>query len=150
MDKDSLKLCLQRTLGVDVSDRPVMQVNVAVLDDLQNVIGLDAMVRLLGQFMVELDERMQVVESLELSNLDDVHHNLHMMRYSAEHFGFEYLAQCARRLSQMRLSIGNMAINDGDLSTPALVIRPPTVALQALEQLQDQSSTDQGVSLATT
>ena len=87
---------------------------------------------------MELDERMQVVESLELSNLDDVHHNLHMMRYSAEHFGFEYLAQCARRLSQMRLSIGDMAINDGDLSTPALVIRPPTVALQALEQLQDQ------------
>lgn len=138
VDKDSLKLCLQRTLGVDVSDRPVMQVNVAVLDDLQNVIGVDAMVRLLGQFMVELDERMQVVESLELSNLDDVHHNLHMMRYSAEHFGFEYLAQCARRLSQMRLSIGDMAINDGDLSTPALVIRTPTVALQALEQLQDQ------------
>ena len=138
VDKDLLTICLQRTLGVGVSEGPLVQVNAAVLDDLQNVIGVDAMIRLLGQFMVELDERMQVVTSLELSTLDDVHHNLHMMRYSAEHFGFEYLAQCARRLSQMRLSIDDMAINDSDPSTPALVFRPSDVVLQALEQLQEQ------------
>jgi CheY-like chemotaxis protein len=138
VDKDSLKRCLQRTLGVGGSDRPPVRVNVAVLDDLQNVVGVDAMVRLLGQFLVELDERMQIVLSLEASNLEDVHHNLHMMRYSAEHFGFEHLAQCARRLSQIRMSIDDLAINHSDPLTPALVFRPSDAALRALEQLQDQ------------
>ena len=138
VDKDSLKKCLQRTLGVGGSDRPLLQVNLAVLDDLQNVVGIDAMTRLLGQFLAEIDERMQIVESLESSNLDDVHHNLHMMRYSAEHFGFEHLAHCARRLSQMRMSIDDMAINHSDPAAPALVFRPSDAVLRGLEQLQDQ------------
>jgi HPt (histidine-containing phosphotransfer) domain-containing protein len=96
------------------------------------------MARLLGQFLAEIDERMQIVESLESSNLDDVHHNLHMMRYSAEHFGFEHLAQCARRLSQMRMSIDDMAINHSDRAAPALVFRPSDAVLHELAQLQDQ------------
>ena len=138
VDKQSLKMCLQRTLGVSGLDRPFMQVNLTVLDDLQNVVGVDSMVRLLTQFMVELDERMQVVTSLESSNPDDVHHNLHMMRYSAEHFGFEQLAQCARSMGQMRMSIDDMAINHSDPATPALVFRPSDAALQELAQLSEQ------------
>jgi hypothetical protein len=96
------------------------------------------MIRLLGQFIAELDERMQVVVSFEPSNLDEVHHNLHMMRYSAEHFGFEHLAQCARRLSQIRMSIDDVGISHSDPAAPSLVFRPSDAVLQALEQLKDQ------------
>ncbi len=121
VDKDSLKLCLQRAPGVSGLDRPFLQVNLPALEDLQNLVGDEAMARLLAQFMVELDERMQVVASLESSNPDDVNHNLHMMRYSAEHFGFEQLAQCARDMSQIRMSIDDVVINHSDPETPALV-----------------------------
>jgi CheY-like chemotaxis protein len=132
VDKDALKRCLQRTLGAGASDRPLLQVNAAVLDDMQNIVGVDAMIRLLGQFIAELDERMQVVVSFEPSNLDEVHHNLHMMRYSAEHFGFEHLAQCARRLSQIRMSIDDVGISHSDPAAPSLVFRPSDAVLQAL------------------
>ena len=138
VDKDALKRCLQRTLGAGASDRPLLQVNAAVLDDMQNIVGVDAMIRLLGQFIAELDERMQVVVSFEPSNLDEVHHNLHMMRYSAEHFGFEQLAQCARDMSQIRMSIDDVGISHSDPAAPSLVFRPSDAVLQALEQLKDQ------------
>ena len=138
VDKDSLKLCLQRALGVSGLDGPFLQVNLPALEDLQNLVGDEAMARLLAQFMVELDERMQVVASLESSNPDDLNHNLHMMRYSAEHFGFEQLAQCARDMSQIRMSIDDVVINHSDPETPALVFKPSGAVLQALAQLQDQ------------
>ena len=119
-------------------DGPFLQVNLPALEDLQNLVGDEAMARLLAQFMVELDERMQVVASLESSNPDDVNHNLHMMRYSAEHFGFEHLAQCARDMSQIRMSIDDVVINHSDPETPVLVFKPSGAGLQALAQLQDQ------------
>ncbi|NCF45542.1 MAG: response regulator [Proteobacteria bacterium] len=136
LDKLSLEECLRRTLGVGSQDLTVDLLNLSVLEDLQKFVGDDAMQRLLNQFLAELKERMQVICSPQTSSPDELHHNVHMMRYSAEHFGFERLAQCAKRLGQLPLSLDDVGIATMDAGTPALIFAPSQSAVREIKQLQ--------------
>lgn len=136
LDKLSLEECLKRTLGVGSQDSSVDLLNLRVLEDLQRFVGDDAMRRLLSQFLAELTERMQVIGSPQTSSPDELHHNVHMMGYSAEHFGFERLAQCAKRLGQLPLSLDDVALANRDAGTPALIFAPSQNAVKEIQKLQ--------------
>ena len=80
--------------------------------ELETMLGVVAMDRLLKQFLTELDDRMQAVMSFGDGDIDDVYHNIHMIRYSAEHFGFERLAECAERVGQIRMSLDDVSFRN--------------------------------------
>ena len=79
-----------------------------VLSELEAMLSSAAMDRLLKQFLAELDDRMRAVMSFADGDIGEVYHNIHMIRYSAEHFGFERLAECAKRVGQIRMSLDDV------------------------------------------
>ena len=84
-----------------------------------------------------------VVGKAEANLSDDVRHNLHMMRYSAERFGFERLAQCAKQLSEVELSLSDIAIDNSGDQSPGLVLKPSDQFLSGLQRLQSQAENTQ-------
>ena len=92
------------------------------------------------QFLLELDDRLLVISKPEANRSDDVSHNLHMMRYSAERFGFERLAQCAKQLSEVRLSLSNIALDGAGDQLSGLVFKPSEQFLSGLRLLHSQAA----------
>ena len=138
VDRTALEQCLDRLLGEREDPESKAMVNAQALSELEAMLGEAAMDRLLKQFLVELDERMQTVMSFGDGDVDDVYHNIHMMRYSAEHFGFERLAECAKRLSQIRLSLEDVSFARVTSEHPQVVFEPSAAAQTALQQLSVQ------------
>ena len=143
MNKQSLDDCLCRTLGVSGMETLAPEVNALVLEELRSFVGDIPLERLLKQFLLELDERLLVVGKAEANRSDDVRHNLHMMRYSAERFGFERLAQCAKQLSEVELSLSDIAIDNSGDQSPGLVLKPSDQFLSGLQRLQSQAANTQ-------
>ena len=114
-----------------------------MLEELRSFVGDIPLERLLKQFLLELDERLLVVGKAEANRSDDVRHNLHMMRYSAERFGFERLAQCAKQLSEVELSLSDIAIDNSRDQSPGLVLKPSDQFLSGLQRLQSQAENTQ-------
>jgi CheY-like chemotaxis protein len=135
VDRQALEQCLERTLGNGSGSQSKQSVNEQALFELEKMLGLTAMDRLLKQFLTELDDRMQAVMSFGDGDIDEVYHNIHMIRYSAEHFGFERLAECAERVGQIRMSLGDVSFFQVTSESPQVVYKPPAEALTALEQL---------------
>jgi CheY-like chemotaxis protein len=143
MNKQSLDDCLCRTLGVSGMETLAPEVNALVLEELRSFVGDIPLERLLKQFLLELDERLLVVGKAEANRSDDVRHNLHMMRYSAERFGFERLAQCAKQLSEVELSLSDIAIDNSRDQSPGVVLKPSDQFLSGLQRLQSQAENTQ-------
>jgi hypothetical protein len=61
-----------------------------------------------------------------------------MIRYSAEHFGFERLAECAERVGQIRMSLEDVSFFQMISESPKVVYEPSAATLSALEQLSVQ------------
>jgi len=140
MNKQSLDDCLYRTLGVSGMEALAPEVNSMVLEELRSFVGDAPLGRLLKQFLLELDDRLLVISKPEANRSDDVSHNLHMMRYSAERFGFERLAQCAKQLSEVRLSLGNIALDGAGDQLSGLVFKPSEQFLSGLRLLHSQAA----------
>jgi hypothetical protein len=115
------------------------EVNSSVLEELRSFVGDIPLERLLKQFLLELDERLLVVGKAQANRGDDVRHNLQMMRYSAERFGFERLAQYAKQLSEVELSLNDIAIDNFGGQSPGLVFKPSDEFLSGLQRLQSQA-----------
>ncbi|MBL6814529.1 MAG: response regulator [Pseudomonadales bacterium] len=143
MHKQSLDDCLCRTLGVSGTEALAPEVNEVVLEELRSFVGDIPLERLLKQFLLELDERLLVVGSAQANRSDDVRHNLQMMRYSAERFGFERLAQCAKQLSEVEISLNDIAIGNVRDQSPGLVLKPSDQFLSGLHRLQSQAANTQ-------
>lgn len=143
LNKQSLDDCLWRTLGVSGIEALAPEVNSVVLEELRSFVGDIPLERLLRQFLLELDERLLVVGKVEANRSDDLSHNLHMMRYSAERFGFERLAQCAKQLSEVEHSLNDIAIDSQGDQLPGLVLKPSVQFLSGLQQLQFQAASTQ-------
>ena len=139
MNKQSLDDCLCRTLGVSGMEALAPEVNSSVLEELRSFVGDIPLERLLKQFLLELDERLLVVGKAQANRGDDVRHNLQMMRYSAERFGFERLAQYAKQLSEVELSLNDIAIDNFGGQSPGLVFKPSDEFLSGLQRLQSQA-----------
>ena len=135
LDRQALEECLERALGNGSGFQSKEVVNEQALLELETMLGVAAMDRLLKQFLTELDDRMQAVMSFGDGDIDDVYHNIHMIRYSAEHFGFERLAECAERVGQIRMSLDDVSFFQVTSESPQVVYEPPAEALSALEQL---------------
>ena len=71
-------------------------------------------------------------------DIGEVYHNIHMIRYSAEHFGFERLAECAKRVGQIRMSLDDVSFFQATSESPQFVYEPSAEALAAFEQLSAQ------------
>ena len=140
MTKQSLEDCLSRTLGLSSLEALAPQVNAVVLEELRSLVGELPLERLLRQFLLELDERLLVIGNRYGSQADEVQHNLHMMRYSAERFGFERLAQYAKQLSEVQLSLSDIAIASSGDQLPGLVFKPSNAFLSGLQRLQSQAA----------
>ena len=63
-----------------------------------------------------------------------------MMRYSAERFGFERLAQYAKQLSEVQLSLSDITIASSGDQLPGLVFKPSNAFLSGLQRLQSQAA----------
>jgi len=144
VDRQALIQCLdpEAVSGDDFTHK--VAVNEQVLAELQTMLGAPAMDRLLLQFLAELDERMSVVTSLGNGDLDDVYHNIHMIRYSADHFGFERLAESAKRLGEVRLSLDNVAFAEVVSQSPRIVYQIPAAASAAVAQMRAEIEEIQG------
>ena len=140
MTKQSLENCLSRTLGLSSLEALAPEVNAVVLEELRSLVGELPLERLLRQFLLELDERLLVIGNPHGSQADEVQHNLHMMRYSAERFGFERLAQYAKQLSEVQLSLSDIAIDSSGDQMPGLVFKPSNAFLSGLQRLQSQAA----------
>ena len=138
VDRSALEQCLQRTLGYGGALQSKVSVNEQALSELETMLGVTAMDRLLKQFLTELDDRMRAVMSFGDGDIDEVYHNIHMIRYSAEHFGFERLAECAERVGQIRMSLEDVSFFQMISESPKVVYEPSAEALSALEQLSMQ------------
>lgn len=136
LDKGALERCLERTLGVSSVVTSAVTVNLRVLEALLKVVGPDAASRLLPRFIEELDQRMEMISDIDKSNLDDVRHNLQMMRYSAEHFGFEQLALSAKQLEETHLRLQDVAMTSIEDGSPKLVVLAGDAVMQGIKQLQ--------------
>jgi CheY-like chemotaxis protein len=138
VDRSALEQCLERTLGEGCHTQSEEIVNVQVLSELEAMLSSAAMDRLLKQFLAELDDRMRAVMSFADGDIGEVYHNIHMIRYSAEHFGFERLAECAKRVGQIRMSLDDVSFFQATSESPQFVYEPSAEALAALEQLSAQ------------
>lgn len=144
VDRSALEQCLERTLGDGSDPHDKKIVNEQVLSELETMVGSDAMYKLLSQFLTELDDRMRAVMSFGDGDIDEVYHNIHMIRYSAEHFGFERLAECAKRVGQIRMSLDDVSFFQATSESPQVVYEPSAAALSALEQLSAQIQATHG------
>lgn len=133
VDRSALAQCLERTFGDGSDPQSKEIVNGQVLSELEMMLGTTAMDRFLKQFLTELDGRMRTVTSFEGGDVDEVYHNIHMIRYSAEHFGFERLAECAKRVGQICMSYIQMTSE-----SPQVGYEPSAEALSALKDLSVQ------------
>lgn len=138
VDRSALEQCLERTLGEGCHTQSEEIVNLQVLSELEAMLSSAAMDRLLKQFLAELDDRMRAVMSFADGDIGEVYHNIHMIRYSAEHFGFERLAECAKRVGQIRMSLDDVSFFQATSESPQFVYEPSAEALAALEQLSAQ------------
>ena len=120
VDRSALEQCLERTLGEGCHTQSEEIVNVQVLSELEAMLSSAAMDRLLKQFLAELDDRMRAVMSFADGDIGEVYHNIHMIRYSAEHFGFERLAECAKRVGQIRMSLDDVSFSKQPLNRLSL------------------------------
>ena len=135
MTKQSLEDCLSRTLGLSSLGALAPEMNTVVHKELRSLVGELPLDRLLRQFLLGLDERLLVIGNPHGSQADEVQHNLHMMRYSAERLGFERLAQYATQVSEVQLSFSDIAIDSSGDQMPGLVLKPSNAFLSGLQRL---------------
>ena len=140
MTKQSFEDCLPRTLGLSSLEALAPEVNAVVLEELRSLVGELPLDRLLRRFLLELDERLLVIGNPHGSQADEVQHNLHMMRYSEERFGFERRAQYAKQLSEVQPSFSDIAIDSSGDQMPGLVFKPSNAFFSGWQRLQSQSA----------